>query len=171
MVMVLQIVATGSSNGLQLVIGQRLPELSAGSCQRIVETVVGIAHLIDFEYGLQTTFVKAGIMSDEGQGSYLVSYIIKFLIREVHLDNTFFQLLPYFGKHWRILSVAFRDAMYPLTPIILVVWLRLDQTVERVSNLPVAYHDYSYGADTRRLLIGRLEVDGYEVSKHYSILP
>ena len=44
----------------------------------------------------------------------------------------------------------------------------LDQTVERVSNLPVAYHDYSYGADTRRLLIGRLEVDGDEVSKHFA---
>ena len=74
--MVLQIVATGSSNGLQLVIGQRLAELSAGSCQRIVETVVGIVHLIDFEYGLQTTFIKAGIMSHKGQGSYLVSYVI-----------------------------------------------------------------------------------------------
>ena len=78
--MVLQVVATGSSNGLQLMIGQRLAELSAGCCQGIVETVIGIVHLIHLEHGLQTTFIKAGIMSNKGQGSYLVSYVIKLFV-------------------------------------------------------------------------------------------
>ena len=62
-------------------------------------------------------------MSHKGKGSYLVSYIIKFLIREVYLNYTFFQLLPYFGKHWCIVSVALRDTMYTLTPIVVVVRL------------------------------------------------
>ena len=56
--------------------------------------------------------------------------------------------------------------MYTLTPIIIVVWLRLDQTIERVHYLPVTHHDHPDGADTRRFLIGRLKVDGDEVSKH-----
>ena len=60
--------------------------------------------------------------------------------------------------------------MYPLTPIVIVVRLRLNETVERVHYLPVTNHDYSYGADTRRLLICRLEVDGDEVSKHTIII-
>jgi len=66
MVMVLQVIATGSGYGLQLVIGQRLAKLLAGSCQGIVEAIVRIVHLIHLEHGLQTTFVKASIMSDKG---------------------------------------------------------------------------------------------------------
>ena len=67
---------------------------------------------------------------------------------EIYLDYSFLQLLPYFGKYWCILCIAFRDTMYPLTPIIIVVRFRLDQTVERVNYLPVTHHDYSHGADT-----------------------
>ena len=66
MVMVLEVVAAGSGNGLQLVIGQRLPELSTRCCQGIVETVVRVVHLIHLEYGLQTAFIETGIMSYKG---------------------------------------------------------------------------------------------------------
>ena len=61
--MVLEVVAAGSGNGLQLVIGQRLPELSTRCCQGIVETVVGVVHLIDSEHGLQTTFCPSRTMT------------------------------------------------------------------------------------------------------------
>ena len=80
MVMVLQVIATGSSNGMQLVIRQRQAELSAGGSQGIVEAVVGIVHLVRSKYGFQTAFIETGIMSDEGQGGYLVSDIIHLLI-------------------------------------------------------------------------------------------
>ena len=66
MVMVLQVVATGSSYGLQLVIGQGMAELPTGCSQGIVEAIVRIVHLIHLEYGFQTTFVKAGIVSHKG---------------------------------------------------------------------------------------------------------
>ena len=36
-VMVLEVVATGGSNGVELVIRQRMPELSAGCCKGVVE--------------------------------------------------------------------------------------------------------------------------------------
>ena len=45
---------------------QRMAKLFTGSCQSIIEAVAWIVHLIDPEYGLQTPFVKAGIVSHEG---------------------------------------------------------------------------------------------------------
>ena len=66
MVMVFEIVAASRSNGLQLVIRQRMTELPTGSSQGIVETVVGIVHLVHLEHSLQTTFVEAGIVSHKG---------------------------------------------------------------------------------------------------------
>ena len=41
-----------------------------------------------------------------------------------------------------------------------------DMLGERVHYLPVTHHDHPDGADTRRFLICRLKVNGYEVSKH-----
>ena len=95
MVMVLEVVATGSCNGMELVIGQRMTELSAGCCQGIVDLVVGIIHLIRLKCRFQTTFVKSGIVSHEGDSGYLVSVIIWFLVREEYVNDASFQLLPH----------------------------------------------------------------------------
>ena len=56
--------------------------------------------------------------------------------------------------------------MHPLTEIAVVVRLRLYETVERVGYLPITHHNHTHGADARRLLVGRLEVDGDKVSDH-----
>ena len=50
MVMVLQLVAALSSDGVKLVVGQIL-ETAAGGAEGVVELVVGIVHLIDTEHG------------------------------------------------------------------------------------------------------------------------
>ena len=60
--MVLEVVATGGSNGVELMIGQRMAELLAGGCKGIVKTVVWIIHLIDLEHCFQTAFIEAGIV-------------------------------------------------------------------------------------------------------------
>ena len=83
MVVILKVVATSSCNGVELMIRQRMAELSASCCQGVVEAIIGI-----------------------------------------------------------------------------VVRLRLDKTVETIGHLPVTNHDYSYRADTGRLLIGSLEIYG-----------
>ena len=77
--MVLEVVATGSCNGMELVIGQRarplvacyrrdarMTELSAGCCEGIVKAVVRIVHLIDPEHSLQAPFIKTGIVGHKG---------------------------------------------------------------------------------------------------------
>ena len=89
--MILEVVAAGSCNGMELVIGQRMAELSAGCCKGIVEVVVRIVHLIDPEHSLQTSFIEAGIVGHKRNGSYLVADIIDRLVREKHICNSFLQ--------------------------------------------------------------------------------
>ena len=74
--MVLEIVTTGGSNRVKLVIGQRMAELSAGGCKGIVKTVVWIIHLIDLEHCFQTSFIEMGIVGHERDGCYLITEII-----------------------------------------------------------------------------------------------
>ena len=102
--MVLEVVAAGVCNGMELVIGQRarplvacyrrdarMTELSAGCCEGIVKTIVWIVHLIDLEHCFQTSFIEAGIMSHEWDGSYLIAEIIDcLLVREENIGYLFF---------------------------------------------------------------------------------
>ena len=59
--------------------------------------------------------------------------------------------------------------MYALAPIVVVVRFWLNETIKTVSHLTITHHDHSYGADARRLLIGRLEIYGNEITDHISI--
>ena len=91
MMMVLEIVATGSCNGMELVIGQRVAELSAGCCKGVVKAVIRIVHLIDLEHSFQTSFIEAGIVGHKGDGGYLIMYIIDCLqVREENIGYLFF---------------------------------------------------------------------------------
>ena len=107
--MVLEVVATGSCNGMELVIGQRarplvacyrrdarMAELSAGCCKGVVKAVIRIVHLIDLEHCFQAPFIETGIVGHKRDRSYLVVDIIDRLVREKHICNSFLQLLPYF---------------------------------------------------------------------------
>ena len=74
--MILEVVAAGGCNSVELMIGQRMTELSAGCCEGIVKAVVRIVHLIDFEHRFQASFIETGIMGHEGDGRYVVAEII-----------------------------------------------------------------------------------------------
>ena len=52
MMMILKVVTTGGCNRVELMIGQRMTELSAGCCKGVVKAVVRIVHLIDPEHSL-----------------------------------------------------------------------------------------------------------------------
>ena len=65
MMMILKVVTTGGCNSVELMIGQRMTELSAGCCE--------------------------GIVGYKGDGGYLIMYIIDCLqVREKHIGNLFF---------------------------------------------------------------------------------
>lgn len=47
---VLKVIAAGSGYGVELMVRERMAELSTGSCKGVVETIVGIVHLIHSEH-------------------------------------------------------------------------------------------------------------------------
>ena len=146
--MVLEIVTTGGSNRVKLVIGQRMTKLSACCCKGIVKTIVRIIHLIDLECRFQAAFIEAGIVGYERDRSYLVAEIIDCLF----------------------VRIALTQPMNLQAPVVVVVRLRLDKTIETVSHQPIMHHDHSNGTDARWLLISRLEIYGNKVTDHISIV-
>ena len=95
--MVLKVIATGCGYGVELMVGERMAELTAGSCKGVVETIVGIVHLIHSEHRFKATFIKTGIVGYEGDCGYLMSVVIYMLrIRKEDFCNSFFQPLPDF---------------------------------------------------------------------------
>ena len=167
MVVSLEVIAAGGCYGVQLVVGEGMAELSARRGKRVIESVAGIVHLIYPEGCFQASFVETGIVGYEGNGGYLVADVICSLhIREEYINNPFLQLLPNLREHGGIVRIALCDAMHTLTEVAVVVWLRLYKAVERVGHLPITNHNHAHGADTRRLLVSRLEVDGDKVSEH-----
>ena len=99
--MVLEVIAAGSCNGMELVIGKRMAELSAGCCKSIVEVVVRIVHLIDLEHSLQTSFIEAGIVGHKRNGSYLVAEIINCLLLCITIIG-----IPWGKMHFRLAKLA-----------------------------------------------------------------
>ena len=167
MVMPCEVIATSSSNGMQLMIREEMPKLPTGSGKRIIETVVRIVHLIGFEHGLQATLVETCIVGHEWDGGYLIANFFKCLLfGEECFAYSIFYLLPYFRKHRCIIGILMPKPMHPLTEVAVVVRLGLDKAVERVYHLTVPYQHHAYGADARRVLIGCLEIYGYEVAYH-----
>ncbi len=91
----LEVIAAGSCDGVQLVIGEGMTELSASRSERIVESVVGIVHLIYLKSSFQATFIETGIVGYEGENGYLMPDVIRILrIWEEYINNPFLQLLP-----------------------------------------------------------------------------
>ena len=74
--MILKVVTTGGCNSVELMIGQRMTELSAGCCEGIVKAVIRIVHLIDLEHCFQAPFIETGIVGHKRDRSYLVVDII-----------------------------------------------------------------------------------------------
>ena len=95
MVMVLQVVATGCGNGVELVVRQCMAELPTGCSERVEETVVGVVHLIDLENRFQASLIETCIMGNEWdrtqpfvQARGLL--LLRCLIGKEHIRQAFF---------------------------------------------------------------------------------
>ena len=124
-----QVVTTGGSNGLQLVIG-KVAELAAGDAKCIVKLIVGIVHLIDTEHRFQTSFVKRFVVGNKWQA----------------LDKRLY-LCPYLGKNRGFIGVGTAKAMHSATPIIIIVGLWLNKGIEGINYLPVPHNDDANGTN------------------------
>ena len=57
-----KVVSAGGGNSLELMIGQTATEMFSGSSQGVVEHVIWVIHLVDFEDCLQTTLVEGAVV-------------------------------------------------------------------------------------------------------------
>ena len=57
-----EVISAGCGDGLELMVGEPAAEMLPGSCEGVVELVVGIVHLIDTEHSLEATLVETGVV-------------------------------------------------------------------------------------------------------------
>ena len=60
-----KVISAGCCDGLELMVRKTAAEKPSGSCEGIVELIVGIVHLIHPEDSLETPFVETGVMSNQ----------------------------------------------------------------------------------------------------------
>ena len=107
----------------------------------VVELVVRIIHLITTEYCLQAAFIEGSIMSHKGQAL-----------------NQRLYLFPYLRKNGGIVCVFTTEAVNLRTPVVIVVWFRLNEGVEGIHNLSVPDNNYAHRTNRTPLVIGCLKI-------------
>ena len=147
MMVILEVVTTGSCYGLELVIGKDPVIVTSGCPKRVVKLIVRIIHLINLEYGLQAPFIEACVVRDQGQALDLRGY-----------------LFPYGREDRRIVSVLRPQTVdLPAKPLV-VLRLRMDKAVERIHYLPATDDDHPHAAHAAGALVRRLEIYCCEIS-------
>lgn len=140
MMMISEVKATVSGNGMQLMILQ-IGEYLDRSSVSTMELIIRISHLIMRETSLQAALVEAFVMSYERQ----VSHIFRCLI-------------PDFREDWRIISIFLLDSMNLSVPITIVIRNRFYQTIKTIDNLPVSDDNDTDTARTSNIAVCRFEV-------------
>ena len=142
-----EVISAGCGDGLELMVRKLAAEMLPGSRQGVVELVVWVVHLIYLEDSLETSFIETGVVRNEGEA----------------LDERF-NLLPDVREYRCIFGVLRPKSVYLLAEPLVVLGLRVDETVEGIHNLPVTHYHHSDGAYTGGLLVCRLEVYRCKIS-------
>ena len=125
---------------MQLMVEQLWKSL-ARSHTGAIELVIRIVHLITTEHSFQATLIERLVMSHQRKSF-----------------NQWLYLCPHLWEHRGIFCILSSQAMYLRTPIIIVVRLRLNQGIERIHYLAIAYYHHAHRADTGPLVVGSLKV-------------
>lgn len=142
-----EVISAGCGDGLQLMVEEPAAEMLPGSCEGVVELVVGIVHLIYPEDSLEAPFIEAGIVRNQRES----------------LDERFY-LLPDVWEYRCIFSILRPKTVNLLAEPLVVFRLGMDETVEGVYNLPVTNYHHPDGTYAGRLLVCRLEVYRCKIS-------
>jgi len=140
-----EVKAASGGNCVELMVGESILEMAAGCGQGVIENVVRIVHLIDPVDCLEATSVKRRIVGNKG---------ITFQQR----DNFF----PNLGKDRSIFRVFRAQTMNFTAKPVIVLRLRMDETVEGVNYYIITHEDQANAADTGWLLVGCLKVQTVE---------
>ena len=141
-----EVISAGCGDGLELMVRKLAAEMLPGSRQGVVELVVWVVHLIYLEDSLETSFIETGVVRNEGEA----------------LDERF-NLLPDVWEYRCIFSILRSKPVYLLAETLVVLRFGMDETVERVHNLPVTHYHHSDGAYAGGLLVRRLEINSRKI--------
>ena len=142
-----EVISAGCCDGLELMVGEPAAEVTSGSREGVVELIFGVVHLIYLEDSLETSFIETGVVRNEGEA----------------LDERF-NLLPDVWEYRCIFGVLRPKSVYLLAEPLVILRFGMDETVERVHNLPVTHYHHSDGAYAGGLLVRRLEINSCKIS-------
>ena len=148
--MVDEVVAAGRRHSMKLVIGQQFSKVFARGATGAIKLIVRVIHLVAAHHSLEAAFVEGTVVRHQGQA----------------LDKRL-NLPPDVRKHGRVLGVGLRDAVDHRVPIKIIIWLGLDEGIERVHELPFPNNHHADAAHAGALVVGGLKVYGSE-GVHFS---
>ena len=152
-------VATGGSDGVELMVGKAAAEVAAGGGEGVEEAVSGIAESVGIEYGFEAAFIEAGVVGYEGDiGGETVGF--------KGGQNAVFYLVPNVREKRSIFGVIGAQAVDLLAKPGIVVRIGMNQAIERVHHFPITHDDNAHRADAAGADVGGFEIDTNEVGYH-----
>ena len=152
MVVVEEGVATGGSDGVELMVGNAAAEVAAGGGEGVQEVVAGIMEAVGAEDGFEATFVEAGVVGYEGD-------IGGESVRFKSGQDAVFYLVPDVREEWGIFGVIGAEAVDLLAEPGVVVRIGVDEAVEGVHHFPIAHDNDAHGADAAGAAVGGFKID------------
>lgn len=140
-VMAREVEAAAGGNGLQLMVGQFLPEHAAGCPAGTMENIVGIVHAVGPEDRLQAIFIERTVVGNQRQAF-----------------NKWRRLLPDMRKYGSISRILPRQTVNTGIPVAVIFRFRTDKTVKAVRHLTSAHYDDAHTAHACQFPVGRLEI-------------
>lgn len=148
-VMGLQVESAGRSDGMELMVGQPRPEMTARRAAGAIKPVARPWHVVEVERRPQTPLVERRIVRHQGQP-----------------PDAGRHFAPYLLELGRLVGIGAAQTVDRRSERAVVIRTRADEAVERI-DLPAAAHDdHAYRTDARPVAVGRLEVDRCEVGHH-----
>lgn len=152
-------VATGGSDGVELMVGKAAAEVAAGGSEGVKESVSGIMETVGSENCFEAAFVKAGIVGYEGD-------IGGETVRFKGCQDVVFHLVPNVREKRSIFGVVGAQAVDLLAKPGIVVRIGMNQAIERVHHFPITHDDNAHRADAAGADVGGFEIDTNEVGYH-----
>ena len=73
------------------------------------------------------------------------------------MKNKLLEAFPW--EYGCIICIFMTKAMYLTAPVVIIVWLRLNERVESINNLAITNNDDSYRANAAALIISRFKIN------------
>ena len=130
MVMIGEIVSAGSGNGLELMVGKPISEMTPRCGKSVNEDVTRVVHPVDLEDGLQAPLVKAAVMCHDGE-----------------VANHRCNLRPDIREYRGVIRILGTETMHLLAEPLIVLRFWVDERVEGIHYPSAPNEDHANTAN------------------------